>query len=237
MKVVISQSMYFPWVGLLEQIHLTDIFVHYDDVHFSRGSFVNRVQVSTLTGRKWMTIPLKNFHLGQTIDEIRVNNRKDWRNQHYELLKQAYKEAPYQKEMLTVVESVLAQSTDLLVDVVRSSMLALASYFTLDKQCQFMNSKELGVEGRGSNRVLDIITNVGGNIYITGHGAKNYLNHDLFDYSGIQVQYLQYSCKEYPQLRSPFTPYVTALDLIANCGKEGKKMFVSTTVPWKEFIK
>ena len=29
MKVVISQPMLFPWVGMLEQIMLADVFVHY----------------------------------------------------------------------------------------------------------------------------------------------------------------------------------------------------------------
>ena len=54
-RVVISQSMLFPWVGLLEQMRLADVFVHYDDVQFSKGSFVNRVQVKTPDGVRWMT--------------------------------------------------------------------------------------------------------------------------------------------------------------------------------------
>ena len=38
MNVVISQSMYFPWVGMLEQIRLADVFVFYDDVQFSKAA-------------------------------------------------------------------------------------------------------------------------------------------------------------------------------------------------------
>ena len=43
MKVVITQPMLFPWVGLLEQIMLADVLVNYADVQFSKGSFTNRV--------------------------------------------------------------------------------------------------------------------------------------------------------------------------------------------------
>ena len=50
MKVVISQPMLFPWVGMLEQIMLADVFVHYADVQFSKGSFTNRVQIKDSTG-------------------------------------------------------------------------------------------------------------------------------------------------------------------------------------------
>ena len=55
--VVVSQSMYFPWCGLLDQIRQADVFVYYDDVQLVRG-FCNRVQVKTLQGYKWITVPL-----------------------------------------------------------------------------------------------------------------------------------------------------------------------------------
>ena len=71
MQIVISQSMLFPWIGLMEQIRLADVFVHYNDVQFSKGSFVNRVQIKTSQGTKWMTVPLENLHLGQRINEVK----------------------------------------------------------------------------------------------------------------------------------------------------------------------
>jgi hypothetical protein len=54
MNTTISQSMYFPWVGLLELIRLTDIFIHYDDVQYprSRGGFYNRVQLKIARGKR-----------------------------------------------------------------------------------------------------------------------------------------------------------------------------------------
>ena len=53
MILVVSQPMYFPWVGLLEQIRLSDQFVHYDDVQYTRG-FYNRVQVKVPGAIRWM---------------------------------------------------------------------------------------------------------------------------------------------------------------------------------------
>ena len=63
MNLVISQSMYFPWVGMLEQIRLADVFMHYDDVQLARG-FYNRVQVKTAQGARWLTVPLRDKHQG-----------------------------------------------------------------------------------------------------------------------------------------------------------------------------
>ena len=47
-KIVISQPMLFPWIGIFEQIKLSDVYVHYDDAQLPQGrSFINRVQIKT----------------------------------------------------------------------------------------------------------------------------------------------------------------------------------------------
>ncbi|RMG24562.1 MAG: hypothetical protein D6732_23540, partial [Methanobacteriota archaeon] len=122
-SIVISQPMYFPWVGLLEQVRLADVFVHYDDVQFTRG-FYNRVQVKTDHGIKWITIPLKNRHRGQKINELVVDESKDWRRQHYDILRQAYCNAPYKEEMLSIVDEVFSIKSDKLVDITIASLMA-----------------------------------------------------------------------------------------------------------------
>ena len=62
-RVVISQPMLFPWVGLFEQIRAADVYVHYDDVQFSKGSFTNRVQIKTARGPRWLTVPGASVHV------------------------------------------------------------------------------------------------------------------------------------------------------------------------------
>ena len=236
MRVVISQSMYFPWVGLLEQICLADIFVHYDDVQFTRG-FYNRVQVKTAQGSKWLTVPLRDKHRGQKINEVKVDNREDWRRQHVNSLKQAYRNAPFCDDMIALVEDVLSKPAEVLPDISRASLVSLAKSFGLEHKCTFLDSSTLGVLGRSSQRLCDIVMRLGGDEYVTGHGAKNYLDHNLFESKGIKVSYMRYLCNEYPQLHGKFNPYVTALDLVANCGRDGGRVLMPKTVSWKEFIK
>lgn len=232
---VISQSMYFPWVGLLEQIRLADIFIHYDDVQYARG-FYNRVQLKTANGSKWITIPLSNHHRGQRIDQILIDNQIDWRSQHRDNLKQAYIKAPYRDEMLELVDEVFSKSATSLSDVSRESIHVLVRYFNLDTKVQFMNSSDMNTPGASSQRLHDLCVAVAADVYVTGHGARNYLDHDLFDRSGIKVEYMKYNMTPYPQLHGVFTPYVSALDLVANCGKEGASVIASNSIHWKDFL-
>lgn len=233
-NIVISQSMYFPWVGMLEQMRLADVFVHYDDVQFSRGSFSNRVQVKGAHGTSWLTLPLRDFRLGQSIDEIRIDDRSDWRSRHRDTLRQHYLKAPFRDDMLALVDRVFSYESDAVADVSRRSMVELARYFGLDRPT-YLSSRDLPVEGTSSQRVCGIVRHLGGTAYLTGHGARNYLDHALFEECGISVCYMDYRRTPYPQMYGAFTPYVTALDLVANCGPAGAEMIHSGTIPWKEF--
>ena len=235
MKAVISQSMYFPWVGLLEQVRLADTFVHYDDVQYTRG-FYNRVQIKTANGTKWLTVPLKDQHRGQRIDEVKVDGRTDWQSQHRDILKQAYRESPYCNDMLTLVDEVFSKQQETLSDVSRNSLLALADYFNLTVGKTFLVSSSVNIPGASSQRLHDLCSALAADTYITGHGARNYLDHDLFDRSNINVEYMRYQMWPYPQLHGDFTPYVTGLDLVANCGRDGAQVICSGSINWRQFI-
>jgi hypothetical protein len=234
-SIVISQSMYFPWPGLLEQVRLADTFVHYDDVQFDRG-FYNRVQVKTHAGPRWLTLPLSNHRRGQKIDEIAIDETADWRKRHRDLLLEAYRNAPYVKEMMAVVEGVFEKPSRTLGEISRASLMALVDYFDLRASRRFVDARELGVGGASSRRLCDIVLKLEGTTYITGHGARNYLDHDLFERSGIGVKYMRYNCTPYTQLHGEFTPFVTALDLVANCGKAGASLINSCAIDWRQFL-
>lgn len=235
MKAVISQSMYFPWVGLLEQVQLADVFIHYDDVQYTRG-FYNRVQIKTAHGSKWMTVPLRDRHQGQNINEIQIDNRTDWRSQQRNILKHSYLHAPYRDEMLSLVDQVFSKNVDTLSDISRESIYALTNYFGLNERTFFMSSADMGIMGSSSQRLCNLCLAVSADSYITGHGALNYLNHELFEKFGINVEYVNYRMAPYPQLHGEFNPYVTGLDLVANCGQEGVHFICSNSLNWKEFM-
>ncbi len=235
--IVISQPMLFPWVGLFEQIRLADAYVHYDDVQYSKGSFTNRVQIKTSHGLRWLSVPLHHLRLGQKILEVKLDNERDWRREHVELLAQTYAPAPFQKEMLALVEAVYQPPATTICEVASASIEAVCSYFEFPKPGQIVKSSQLDIAGQSSQRVLDIVKHLGGSTYVTGHGARNYLDHSLFEASGVRVEYLDYQKIPYPQLHGAFTPTVSILDLIANLGKNGRAIIASKTMYWKDFIK
>ena len=233
--VVISQPMYFPWVGMLEQMRLADVFVYLDDAQFSKGGFFNRVQVKTEQGTPWLTVPLAENKLGQALNQS-FPAAHDWQRKHLNTLRQSYALAPYAEEMLDVAETVLNEETESLASLGVASMEAMADLFEVMPQEVIWSSK-MNISGSASERVISICQALGADRYITGHGAAAYLDHGAFEAVGVRVEYMDYAKREYPQLHGAFTPYVSALDLVANCGSEGREVIDSGTIYWKDFMK
>jgi hypothetical protein len=228
--------MYFPWVGLLEQIRLADVFVHYDDVQFSKGSFSNRVQVKTAQGLRWMTVPLRGVHMGQRINEVSLVNPLDWQARHLALLSQAYRRAPHVEEMLALVRSVFEAAPGTLADLGIAGTEAMCRFLRMPER-RFVRASTLGIGGSGSARVLEIVLSFGGTRYVTGHGAAGYLDHESFEKAGVEVCYMDYRKTPYRQQNGDFNPYVTGLDLIANLGADGGEIVSSGTVNWRQFVR
>ena len=234
LTVVVSQSMYFPWCGLLDQVRMADIFVHYDDVQYARG-FFSRVQVKTEHGIKWLSVPLRDQHRGQSIDDCRIDHSTDWRQKHRDVLRQAYRKAPFVGEMLAVVDRVFAEAHDSLGMLGRATIHALTDAFGLPTP-RFLHSADLGIAGSSSQRLRDITTALDGSVYLTGHGALNYLDHAIFDDRGIEVRYMDYAIGPWPQDHGDFTPFVTALDALAFLGPAAATALHSTTLHWSEAL-
>ena len=234
-KIVITQPMFFPWVGLLEQIKLADILVFYNDVQFSKGSFTNRVQTKTKNGKKWLTVPLYNHKLGQKINEVKIQPKALWYNKIINLLIDSFNNAPFRDDAINLAAKVLSGDYKNLAEISISSISNLLEYFQFPKK-RILFSEKIGINGSGSDRVLEIVKQLKGEIYISGLGGKNYLNHEKFENNGVKVFYMKYEKKKYLQQFGDFDPYVSSLDLIANYGKNSKNFLVSNAKHWKNSL-
>lgn len=235
MNVVISQPMYMPWCGLLNQIKLCDVFIHYDDVQLSRG-FYNRVQVKDEDGPKFITVPLKNKKQKDLINQVAISYDQDWCSHHRAVLEKSFKDAEYKNDAIELFDEIHSNSSIILSKLCIKSIMVLANYFNLTSGKTFLSSSDLKINGESSHRLVEITKIVGGSKYITGLGALNYLDHNLFEADGIEVEYMKYNIDKYNQSFGEFTPYLTSLDVVANLGKKAPMVMQSTTINWREAI-
>lgn len=233
--------MLMPWRGIFEQIRLCDTFIFYDDVQLPMGGgkgrgFITRVQIKSEEGIRWLSLPVKRSHLGKQLISESVFAHQDWRRQHLESIRQCYRHAPF-FEMLyeSVICPIYEFQTNSVSEFCMNSTTVLANQLGLAREWQISSRIDKTCLSDASERLLELCRRFNASRYITGHGAMNYLNHELFDRAGISVEYMQYRLAPYPQLHGAFNPYVSIIDLMFNVGPDASCYLDSDSSYWKLF--
>ena len=234
MRVVVSQPMFMPWIGIFEQVKLADVFIHYDDIKRpGGGSFMTRVQIKTTEGTQWLSAPIDKQRSDWLLSETFMVADKGWRERHLEFIRQSYRHASYFALMTKLAEEIYSYPGDDLAGFNQHGIELIANWLGLDTL--FAVSSDLSISGASTQRVVDICKHFDASDYLTGHGALKYLDHEMFEVNNIDVSYVNYDLSPYEQLHGEFTPYVSILDAIANIGHQTAGLMTSATVGWREF--
>lgn len=229
MNVAILQPSYIPWRGYFDQIRRADLFIFYDDVQYDKHGWRNRNQIKTAQGKQWITIPVhtKGVTKGIPIKDVRIDWSKPWPKKHFNALTFAYAKAPFFASYRPWLESVYSRRDEFLADFTIDTTVELAGMLGI-RDTQFMRSSAIaGSDGKKTERLIQILQQVGAKHYLSGPSARDYVEQDQFDRAGIMLEYIQYDYPEYPQLHPPYDPFVTVLDLLFMVGEDAHSCFVS----------
>ena len=223
MKVVILQPSYIPWRGYFDQICRADLFIFYDDVQYDKRGWRNRNQIKTSKGKQWLTIPVYS-HGAQTenipINQIRIVWDNPWSQNHLKALQHSYAKAPHFDRYLPLLETFYQRRDEFLADFTIDFTIALA-YELGNTHTRFTRSSKItGIDGQKTDRLIQILQAVGATHYISGPSARDYIEKEKFDSTGIALEYMEYNYPEYPQLYPTFDPYVSILDLLFMTGPD-----------------
>ena len=217
MKAGILQPSYLPWLGYLEQMARTDVFVCYDDVQFEKGSWRNRNRIKSAIGIQWLTVPVLTKNLGQqALCEVVINDRVNWQQKHIRTITQNYRRAPYFDQYADLIFEIIGRPWRYLVDLNLTLLAWLQA--TLEIETVTYRSSEIGIPGHGTQRLIAILNHLGAETFYEGQAGKNYINEVDFRRAGLRLKYQDYQHPSYPQMHGDFVPYLSVIDLLFNVG-------------------
>jgi hypothetical protein len=225
-NVVILQPSYIPWRGYFDQIDRADLFIFYDDVQFDKRGWRNRNQIKTAHGKQWLSIPVHSR--GAQIEDISIRDicivwDTPWSQNHLKALQHAYARAPHFARYLPLLESFYSRRDEFLADFTIDLTVALARELG-NTHTRFMRASEIpGIDGKKTDRLIQILQAVGADHYLSGPSASDYIEKEKFKAAGIALEYMEYNYLDYPQLYPPFDPYVSVLDLLFMTGPEAPR--------------
>lgn len=226
-RVGIIQSSYIPWRGYFDFIDSVDLFVIYDDIQYSTGSWRNRNRIKSKEGLKWLTVPVKT-KLGLAIDRVPIDyTNKVWQNTHRHLLKEFLGTAPFFTDAMQIFQEGI-DAGELTISQLNIRLIKLICSY-LNITTPIVMSRDYAVSGKKTERLINLLKMVEATVYLSGPTAQEYLNEDLFRKNNIRLEYKTYDYDPYPQLWGEFAGAVSVLDLIANTGQEAKYFLKSKT--------
>jgi hypothetical protein len=231
--VAIHQPNFFPWLGYFNKIVRADVFILLDHVQYPkpRGNWSNRVKVLVNGVPTWMTMPVEHNYPGfRRIDEIRVDERTPWRRKLVNLLQPNYSRAAAFKTVFPVVREWIECPADRVVDYNLNAVTGICDRLGIST-AHLVRSSTLGMDGSKSRLLIDLITAVGGNVYLTGDGAGGYMEEGLFAAAGIEVMHQQFQHPAYDQGHADFVPGLSIVDPLLHCGFERTAQLVRSTGP------
>jgi hypothetical protein len=224
MILSMHQPSYFPWLGLLDKICKSDVFILMDEVQLSDSAYQHRNLFSTVDGQvKFLTIPFsKKNYLRRPIGEIEIAS-PDWRQKHFNFLCNAYRKHPYATEMLPILERFYSVDYPLLADAVLASMSISFDLFGIEAQVVPQSAIVYDRTLRRADLVIALVKASGANCYLSGPGARSYLEETPFP-DDVELRYNHFQHPVYPQRgAAEFHEGLACLDVLFNLGKEGAR--------------
>ncbi len=224
MKAVILQSNYIPWKGYFDLVNSADVFVFYDDVQFTKNDWRNRNRIKTAAGVQWLSIPAGRS-LRRSIFEVEVADQS-WKALHKQKITEAYRRAAHFEDHRALLDTIFDNSLTNLSAFNQHAIVQISR--ALGIRTTFADSRDFSLRGGRSERLVNLLGQLGADTYVSGPAGRNYLDESLFRDAGIVLEYFDYTgYGVYRQLHGAFVHEVTILDLLFNEGAEAPRYMKS----------
>jgi len=235
MKVAIHQPNYLPYAGFFKKASMCDVFVFYDTAQFTRGNFINRNKIRTrlINGWMWLTLPVGKHDFGyKHIPICFVNIKKqEIIKKHAKTIEYLYSKTPFfDKELCNFISTKWSTWLHLQNYIIISYIfIGLEIYPKLWFSHMFPSSDIVHFSDKSkTDALIDIVKAVGGTEYISGDGARAYLEPEKFAEAGIKLSFVNYKPIVYPQIHAGFVKNMSIIDLVFNVGwKEARRLILS----------
>ena len=230
----VHQPHYLPWLGLIDKIDRSDIYVVLDTVQFERRGWQNRNYIAGEGGRQLLTVPVVQAARDERILDKQIDNTQKWRLKHLRaLLNHSYRSAPYLDKYRDEISHLYEQRWDYMVELSISTTRLLLGAFGIDTPV--VRASRLGeFTGRKSELIAQVCSAADADTLLSGDGARDYLDADVLKQHGVEVEWQNFEHPVYPQRNGGsdgFVSHLAAIDLLLNAGPASLELLRSARRP------
>jgi hypothetical protein len=223
-RLAVLQSNYIPWKGYFDIMAMSDVFVIYDSVQYTKNDWRNRNRLMTATGPVWLTIAIATAgRAEQPINEAAIHDPR-WASKHWNTVSQALARRPFFDRYRDGWAACYRKAGEMnrLHDVNVLFLEQIAG--DLGISTALVDDRTFDLEAdTPTGKLVQLCQTVGADRYLTGPAGLSYLDLARFGDAGVAVDVVDYGgYPSYPQTSHPFEHGVSALDLLASVGPDAR---------------
>ena len=217
MKIGVHQPNFLPWSGYFYKIQKSDKFIFLDDALVSKKNldYLNRSLFLTNGKKKYFTIPINRNFKQIKIKDLEIDNSHNWKKNFINFIEENYRSAKFYKKYEKFFFNFKNKEFKKLIEL---------NIFFIDKICNLLKikkkilySSKYKLKSQSSLRLIELTKLLNGTEYLSGQGAKKYLDENFFLNNKINLNYLNYKQVDYEQQKSSkFISGLSILDEIMN---------------------
>lgn len=227
------QPHFFPWLGYFDKMAKADLFLINDIAQLERQSPMVRNKILDRTGCEHFinVIIDKTDYLKKENREIFLRNWEDSKKSIIGKIRDCYRRTEYFEEIWPLFSNVLDKDYEKLIELQMSTIKFGRECLAIETPMLFQSEMCFESGSTTSERLANKLKAVEAKYYLSGNGAKQYMQDNDFTSRGIEVIYQNFSYPVYPQVYGgEFVPNLSVIDLVFNCGIEKSRELFWTNV-------
>lgn len=221
----IHQPDFLPHADFFIKALKSEKMVILDDVQFLRRGWTHRDKILTKNGAEWITIPVKKKSRETKISSMEILRDSEIFGNIIKKIKFVYSNSPFFDETMEILSRIINFPSKNLCKFNLNGIHVLFEELAISTKI-FLQS-ELSVKGKNNDLLISILKKLNSYCYLSGLGAKSYINKDKFEENKIEVYWNNFEIIKYKQFNNAgdFVKDLSIIDMLFNCGiKKTKKI-------------
>lgn len=205
------QPYIFPYIGYFQLIRDADIFVVYDDVNYTKRSWITRNRILLNKTSYMFSLHTQGASSQKKINEI---NMGDKRRSLVKTLVCAYRKAPYFSEVMPLIEDILMFNEPKLALYLMHQLQTISAYLGLQTKFILSSGIPKNENLAGQEKILSICNALNADAYSNAIGGQHLYSAQDFLKQGIDLKFIKSDYIEYPQFGNDFIPWLSIIDVL-----------------------
>lgn len=235
MIIVGHQPQYLPYIGIFNKIAKADKFIFVENIQFNKKSWQNRTLIKMKKGGTcYLTIPVySKGNFFQNIKDAKIV-KNNWRKKHLKTIEQNYNNCIGFNDVFPKIIECYNRNSEFLIDLTIPLMEMIMKILNIN--IPIFHASQLNVHGTKTELLVDICKKTKCHTYLSGMGAKNYFNPEVFKRNSLNHKFNLFSHPKYTQLGDDFVEGIAIIDLLFNEGvNKSNKIFWDNVYEDKTF--